>query len=129
MERAIEIFAAIQLMIVGLSHILQPRAWVDFFVWLRERGNTGIFLHGILSLWFGSLVVGFHNIWTGPASILTVVGYLYLLKACLCFLLPVTQVHSLKRVCHERAREMQLAGAAYVLIACLLIYSICAGRP
>ena len=27
MERAIEIFAAIQLLIIGLSHLLQPRAW------------------------------------------------------------------------------------------------------
>lgn len=128
MHLSIEIFAAIQLMIIGFSHVLQAHAWVDFFVWLRERGTTGIFLHGFLSLWFGSLIVGFHNTWTGMASILTVVGYLYLLKACMCLLLPMTQVLSLSRVSHERAGEMRMAGAVYIVIASLLTYAIWMGH-
>lgn len=32
MERSIEIFAAITCLAFGLSHALQPRAWVDFFI-------------------------------------------------------------------------------------------------
>lgn len=128
MHRKIEIFAAIQFMIVGLSHVVQSHAWVDFFIWLRERGTTGIFLHGFLSLWFGSLIVGFHNNRTGMASILTVVGYLYLLKACMCLLVPMTQVLSLSRVSHERAGELRLVGVVYVVIASFLTYAIWAGH-
>ena len=40
MERATEIFAAIQLLVIGLSHVFQPRAWVEFFLWLREKGQA-----------------------------------------------------------------------------------------
>lgn len=41
MERATEIYAAVQFLVIGLSHVLQPRVWVDFFTWLREKGHAG----------------------------------------------------------------------------------------
>ena len=37
MERAIEIYAIINLAVIGLSHAIAPRAWVQFFAVLRER--------------------------------------------------------------------------------------------
>ncbi len=61
-ERSIELLAAIQFLIIGLSHITMPRAWAEFFVMLRSRGDAGAFANGFLSLWFGALVVGFHNV-------------------------------------------------------------------
>ncbi|MFN2563748.1 MAG: hypothetical protein ABR499_01885 [Gemmatimonadaceae bacterium] len=64
-ERAIELYAAVNFLVIGLSHLLQPRAWVDFFVWLRTKGHTGVFLNGMLSLAFGSIIVAFHNVWAG----------------------------------------------------------------
>ena len=124
MERAIEQFAAIQFVIVGLSHVLQPRSWVDFFVWLRERGHAGVFAHGFLSLWFGAMILGFHNVWSGLPAVLTVVGCIYTLKAALCFLLPATQVWSLGRVSHERAWELVLPGAGYLILGGVLSYSL-----
>ncbi len=32
-ERAVEIYAAINLAVFGVSHIVRPHVWVDFFVW------------------------------------------------------------------------------------------------
>jgi hypothetical protein len=121
-ERAVETFAAIQFVILGLSHIIQRHAWVDFFVWLRERGYAGVFVHGFLSLTFGSVIVAFHNVWSGLPILLTMVGYLYLAKACLCFLLPATQMRTLGRVSHERAWELAAPGVAYVLLGGILSY-------
>ncbi len=46
MEVATEIFAAVFSLVIGLSHILQPRGWVEFFVWLRSKGNAGVFVNG-----------------------------------------------------------------------------------
>ena len=42
MERAVEIFAVINLGVIGLSHILAPKAWISFFVLLREKGDAGV---------------------------------------------------------------------------------------
>lgn len=122
--RAVEVFAVIHLMITGLSHIFRPAAWVDFFVWLRSRGEVGVFVHGFLSLGFGSTIVAFHNIWSGLPAVLTVVGYLYIFKAFLCFVFPGTQLRTLARVRHERTRELVGAGIAYVAISALLSYSL-----
>ena len=49
MERAIEIFAAINFLILGLSHVFQPRVWAEFFVRLRDWGRPGAFANGFLT--------------------------------------------------------------------------------
>ena len=43
MEQAIEVFAAIQLMIVGLSHIIRAGAWVDFLYGFASAGILASF--------------------------------------------------------------------------------------
>jgi uncharacterized membrane protein len=63
-EKAIEMYAAVNFLVIGLSHLLQPRVWVDFFTWLRSKGHAGVFVNGFLSLGFGSIIVSFHNVWT-----------------------------------------------------------------
>ncbi len=124
MERALEVFAAIQFLIVGLSHVFQPRAWVEFFIWLRERGNAGVLAHGLLSLWFGSMILAFHSVWSGLPIVLTLAGCAYTLKAALCFLLPGTQMRTLSRVSHERAWELVVPGMAFVALGGILSYSL-----
>ena len=124
MERAVEVFAVIHFGIVGLSHLTRPRAWADFFMGLHARGHAGVFVHGFLSLGFGSVVVAFHNVWSGPPAVLTVVGCLYLVKAGFCFLVPETQMRTLGRVSHERTRELRLAGVVFVALAGFLANSL-----
>ena len=123
MERALEVFAIVHLTIMGLSHIVQRHAWVDFFIWLRGRGYPGVFAHGFLSLGFGSMIVAFHDVWSGLPAVLTVLGYAYILKATMCFVFPATQMRTLGRVSHERARELAAAGVVYLILAGLLSYS------
>ena len=124
MERGLEVFAAIQLLIVGVSHVAQRHAWVDFFCWLREKGHAGVFVHGFLSLFFGSMILAFHHVWSGLPSLLTAAGYLYTLKAVMCFVFPGTQMRTLGRVSHERARELAVPGVAYVALGGLLSYGL-----
>jgi len=120
MIRAIEILAMIQLLLVGLSHLFRPLAWVEFFSRLRGWGDAGILVHGLLSLGLGSLVLAFHPVWHGAPLVLTLVGCLYLLKAALCFLFPATQRWSLARVSPERSGELRLAGAGMTAVGVLL---------
>jgi hypothetical protein len=124
MERSIEILAVIHFTIVGFSHLLRPKAWADFFIWLRTRGHAGVFVHGFLSLGFGSIIVAFHPVWTGMPTVLTVVGWLYLVKASFCFLLPETQMVTLGRVSHQQAWEFRMPGIAYLAVAGVLAYSL-----
>jgi hypothetical protein len=124
MERAVEIFAVIQLAIIGVSHVVFHREWAEFFVWLRGKGMAGAFANGFTSLAFGSIVVAFHRVWTGIPLVLTVLGLLSLVKAAQCFLLPELALRSMQRVSLERSREFVVAGAVSLVIAAITAYGL-----
>ena len=124
MERSIEIFAGIQFLIIGLSHLLQPRAWVDFFVLLRGQGLPGVFANSFLSLVFGSVIVAFHNVWVGLPMALTIVGWAQVVKALFGFVIPQLSMRGLQRVSVERAWEFRVAGAVFLALSGLMAYLV-----
>lgn len=122
MERAVEAFAALYLFGVGLSHLLQPLAWVEFFVWLRAKGRAGVFVEGLLSLGFGAFIVAFHNVWTWPAVVMTVVGWGQVIKGLLRLALPRWGLRSYERVAPERAWQFRAAGVFGIALSAFLGY-------
>jgi len=124
MERAIEIFAVVQLTVIGLSHIVRHRAWAEFFIWLRGKGHAGAFANGFLSLSMGSMIVAFHPVWSGIPLMLTIFGILNLVKAAQCFLLPEISMKSMARVSLERSREFVAAGVVALAIAAVMTFGL-----
>ena len=122
MEQAIEIFAAVQFLVIGLSHVFQPRVWVEFFTWLRGKGHAGVFVNGFLSLIFGSVIVAFHNVWTGLATVLTVIGWAQVIKASVSFVMPQWGMRGLQRVSYDRAREFVVGGFVFLALSALMLY-------
>jgi len=115
--RALEIFALIHLALMGLSHVLHHRAWAEFFIRLRGMGYGGVYVHGFLSLGFGSMILAFHRVWAGAPMVLTIVGVLYLVKTLQCFLMPELSMRSLNRVTMERSRVFIGAGVMLLSFA------------
>lgn len=124
MEKATEIFAALFLTVIGISHIAQPRAWVDFFVWLRGKGYAGVFVNGFLALSFGSLIVAFHNVWEGLGILLTLLGWAQVLKDALSFVAPQLGLWSLNKVSVERAWQFVVGGAFALVLSAVLWYVV-----
>lgn len=126
-QRAVEIFAIIHLGLMGLSHVFRHRAWAEFFIWLRDRGRAGVFVHGFLSLAFGAVIVALHRVWEGPAMWLSVAGVLWLVKAVQCFLMPGFSLHSLNRVTLQRSPMFIAPGVAFLGIASIVVYGLVRG--
>jgi hypothetical protein len=124
LARAVEIYAAVHFTVIGISHLIQPRVWIDLFVRLRELGHVGVFLNGFLSLIFGSIIVAFHDIWLWPSVILTLIGWAQIVKALISFCAPALAMRSLNRVSIDRAWEMQFAGAVFLGLAVWLALRI-----
>src|SRR3954464_13233775 len=80
MGRSVEILAIILFGVIGLSHILQPKAWAEFFILLRGKREAGAFIDGFLDLPLGAFIVGFHNIWSGIPVVLTLLGWALFIK-------------------------------------------------
>ena len=127
MERSVEVLAIILFGVLGLSHILQPRAWVEFFILLRNKGEAGAFVDGILNLPAAGVIIGFHNTWSGIPAVLTLVGWCLLIKSLIRFCAPKLALRIMARVSVEKSREFQVAGAALVVLAGVLGYGVYAG--
>ncbi len=117
MEQATQAFAAISFLVIGLSHLGQPRAWVAFYQALAARGTPGVFLEGFLCLSFGAIIVGFHNVWHGPAVVLTLIGWAQVLKGLGRFLVPQVGLRIMQRLTPERAWHFQVGGVLALLMS------------
>ena len=105
MELAIQKLAIVNFMVIGLSHIIRPRAWAQFFIDIREKGATGSFIVAFIHFPLGALIVAFHNVWHGLPMILTFIGYALVLKSLVYFIFPERGLKSLSRVSLEKSWE------------------------
>lgn len=124
MEEGIRVFAAVNFLTMGLSHVFQHRAWAEFFVYLHQQGRPGAFANGFLTLFTGSLIVAFHNVWGGLPTVLTVLGWLFVLKAAIIFLFPDVGLRSMTRIRPENSRVAIVPGVMFVVIGVALVYSV-----
>ena len=122
MERAIEILAVIQLTVIGLSHIVHHRAWAEFFIRLRALGSTGVFVNAMLSLLVGSIIVALHHDWNGAAAVVTFIGWAQVLKGTISLTIPSVGMRGLMRVSLDRAWEIQVGGAIFLLISAFVVW-------
>ncbi len=129
MEQAVQIFAIVNFVVIGLSHIVQPRVWVEFFVFLRERGEAGAFATALLSLIFGSIIVAFHNVWAGIPMVLTIVGWAQVLKALIYFTFPSFGLRKMQIPSRERPQLFVYPGIAFLILAGLLGYHLWTATP
>ncbi len=124
MELAIQKLAALNMLVMGLSHVFQHRVWAEFFIHWREKGAVGVFYNAILHFAFGSLIVAFHNVWYCIPVVLTLAGWAWTMKGLLYLLYPMLGLRSLNRLKIETSREFILPGALMALYAGLLAIHI-----
>ena len=117
MEQATQVFAAVSFLVIGLSHLAQSKAWVTFYQALAARGTVGAFLEGFVVLNFGTIIVAFHNVWHGPATVLTVIGWAHVLKGAGRFLAPQIGLRVIQRITPERAWQFQAGGVIALLLS------------
>lgn len=124
MAESIAIFAAINFAVIGLSHVFQVQAWRDFFRHLHSLGHAGAFANGMIALLMGSLIVSFHNIWTGVPVILTLIGWGYIAKATVIFLNPEWGLRSIGSVEKSSPIKFRVAGLGLLAVALTIVLCI-----
>ena len=117
-------FVAICFFVIGVSHIVQHRAWSEFFALLRRQGRPGAFANGFLSLSTGALIVSFHNVWEGIPLVLTLIGWGMVLKALVVFAFPSWGLRSMAQVPPEKSWKFVIGGFMMLAISGLLISTL-----
>lgn len=124
METQIEIFAIAIFSIIGLSHIVQHRAWAEFISGYVEQGRPGVFKYSLMTLLTGALIVAFHNQWSGLPLVLTVIGWSMLLKSATAFLFPELALRSMATAQVDKSHLLIVPGIIFMIVAIILSYSI-----
>lgn len=124
METSVEKLTALYFLVMGLSHIVQPRAWVQFFIMLREKQEVGSLLNGLVHFPLGAFIVAFHNLWHGIPMIVTIVGWGLVLKSTIYFTYPQHGVRLLSIVSLERSWQFVGAGVMSIALGGLILYPL-----
>jgi hypothetical protein len=124
MELAVTKLAIICFFVTGVSHIVQPRVWAQFFMYLHSKGEVGSFFNALVHFPLGVIIVSFHNVWHGLPLVLTLIGWGLVLKSFIYFVLPRQGVKILSRVTMERSWQFIVAGVFSLGISGLLIVSL-----
>ena len=124
MELAVTKLAIICFFITGVSHIIQPRVWAQFFINMRSKGEAGSFQNALLHFPLGVVIVAFHNVWHGLPLVLTLIGWGLVLKSFIYFVFPQYGLKMLSRVSIERSWGFAVAGVFSVAISLFLMISL-----
>ncbi len=124
METSIQKLVAISYLVIGLSHIVQPRVWAQFFIMFRDKGEVGSFLSGLLHFPLGLLIVSFHNVWSGIPLIVTIMGWGLVIKDLVYLTYPKHGMRMLARVSIERSWGFVVAGVIAVVLGGVIMYPL-----
>jgi hypothetical protein len=109
---------------VGLGMLLRPAHYGKMLADFTKSPGS-IYLGGIMALIVGLLVVMFHNLWAGGwVVVLTVFGWLALIKGCLILALPdlfVTKVSALM----PTGKGLRVMGVAILVLGLVVGYLSC----
>ena len=123
-EVAVTKLAIVCFFVVGVSHVVRPRVWAQFFMEMSAKGEVGCFLNALLHFPLGVVIVSFHNVWGGLPAVLTLIGWGLVLKSFIYFVFPRYGMKVLARVSLERASGFVVAGLFSLGISGLLTYSL-----
>ena len=122
--QSIELFTAINLFIIGLSHLIQPKSWVDFFLFLHSKGNVGNIINALIAIGLGSLILSFHFVWNWPWLLVTVYGLLQVIKGLIYLLKPSIGIRNIGSVTMEKANKFRWVGLLIFIFSLLIIYGL-----
>ncbi|MEX0643779.1 MAG: DUF2065 family protein [Parvularculaceae bacterium] len=117
MEQAIEKLTALVFLVTGLSHLLQPKTWARFFIDIRGRGDIGGLWNAYIHAPLGLLIVAFHNLWTWPEIVVTLIGWSLALKGALYFCWPQLASRAMAKISEENAGMYRVAGVFTLMVA------------
>jgi hypothetical protein len=113
---AVQFIMLVASAIMGVSHIVRPAMWVEFFGYLHAQGTRGVVTRTfMLELWPAMLIVTFHQVWWGPGIVLTIYGWAQLIKVTISMLMPEIGLRSLA-MSQRGNRAFHFAGIALLVV-------------
>ena len=114
-------FFSASLLVVGLSHALQPKQWRDFFLQLKRTGVAGIII-AMFTFPVGLLIVIGHNVWVFDAPVIITTSGRGMTFNSLTYALLPGRAEKMITDGSDAHRKYAWAGAAVIPLSLLLIW-------
>ncbi len=115
-ERIIAIVVSHLMFIVGLSELIHAKTWATYLEELFESGHSAIVFVPFWLL-FGLVIVNGHNIWVmGPPVIITIFGWIMLIKCALFLLAPQAMLSLAKKKVPARTTLLRISGIVLIIL-------------
>lgn len=112
----------VPLLVLGVSHVVQPGMWREFFTRLHSEGAPGVVTRTFtLELWMAIVLVTFHQVWSGPEIAITIYGNLLMTKITLSMLEPSIGLRSLSMAESKGDMGFRVAGVVLCGLAGLCV--------
>lgn len=122
--QSIQVFVAINLPVVGLSHFIRPQIWVDFFEFLHSKHNVGNIINALIALGMGSIILAFHFIWKGFEVLITLYGLSQVIKGLVYLNFPSIGIKSIGKVTLKKANTLKWTGLIMVFISTAIFINL-----
>lgn len=115
-EGTIAIVVSHLMFILGLSELIHAKTWARYTEDLMNSEHI-VIMHTPFWLLFGLVIVNGHNIWEmGPPVIITVFGWLMLVKCILVMLAPQPMLDMAKKMKSTRVIILRISGIVMVIL-------------
>jgi len=109
-------------LLMGLSHLVQPRLWVRFFDVVGKTGLAAAIIP-IYTLPFALVLIVAHNVWVWDWPLfLTIAGWGMTIKCAMYLLMPGLTDRMLAKKMVKTPRTFQLAGAIMAFLGGVLTW-------
>jgi uncharacterized protein YjeT (DUF2065 family) len=109
-------------LIMGLSHMLQPKLWVRFFETVKQSGVAALIIP-MYTLPLGLVLIATHNIWTWDWPLfLTIAGWGMTIKSTAYVLAPQVADRMLTKKMATTPRSYQIVGAISAIFGAILTW-------
>src|SRR5262245_22133954 len=128
MEATVRELVGPMFLLTGISHVVQPAAWVRFFAVVKGTGVAG-FIIAMFTLPVGLLLLVGHQVWTWePAVFLTVAGYGLTFTSTLYLVMPRLPDYMIERKTGKSPWAFQVAGLPMAVISGIITWQAWAAR-
>jgi len=121
--QSIQLFVAINLFVIGLSHFLRPKLWIEFFEFLYKKGNVGNIFNAMLALGMGSIIFSFHFLWKWPMILVTLYGLLQIVKGLIYLTFPSVGLKSIGKI-NADSQKFKWVGLIMCALCVLLFINL-----